>query len=115
MIAKYSRRSLLLGVPGILLQVAGMFVAQSNDARPIESGETRVMWTASLINLGVLFWMAGLASYAMAKGRSSWWGLFGLLGLPGLYRWYLTALSLIGLVVLALLKDRSDSRTTPAS
>src|SRR5262249_50653879 len=100
MIAKYNRRGFLLGVPGILLQVAGMWVAQSENARPLEVGETRVLWGPSLVAFGVLFWTAGLASYAMAKGRSSWWGLFGLLGLPGLYQWYLTALALLGLVVL---------------
>jgi hypothetical protein len=71
-------------------------------------GEPWVEWGPSLVSFGVLLWTAALASYAMAKGRASWWGLLGLLGLPGLYNPYLTFLSLIGLVVLALLKDRSD-------
>lgn len=115
MIAKHSRRSLLLGVPGILLQIAGVLVAQSQAARPIAVGETRVVWGPSLAALGMLFWTAGLASYAMAKGRSSWWGLFGFLGLPGLYEEYLTALSLLGLVVLALLEDRAGGGPAPGA
>jgi hypothetical protein len=107
MIAKYNRWSFLLGVPGLVLQVAGVVVAHSQAARPIPVGETRVEWGPSLVSFGVLLWTAGLASYAMAKGRASWWGLVGLLGLPGLYQPYLTLFSLVGLVVLALLADRS--------
>lgn len=111
MIAKYNRYSLLLGVAGIVLQVAGVILADYDAARPLEVGEMRVEWGPSLIKFGVLFWTAGLASYAMAKRRASWWGLFGLLGLPGLYSPYLTFLSLLGLVVLALLPDRSGGST----
>ena len=107
MIAKYLRRSLLLGVPGFLLQFAGVLVMFTQDKTPIPVGGTRVMWGPSLIMFGLLFWTAGLAYYAMAKGQSSWWGLSGLLGLPGLqYATYLTGLSLMGFVVLVLLSDR---------
>jgi len=89
MIVPYTRRSLLLGVPGALLQVGGVAIG------PL------------LISFGVLAWTAGLAFYAMAKGQSSWWGTSGLLGLPGLYQPYLTALSLLGLVFLMALPDQS--------
>ena len=114
MIAKHNRWSFLFGVTGIVLQVAGVIVSNSDAARPLEVGEMRVMWGPSLIKFGVLFWTAGLAAYAMAKGRPSWWGLFGLLGLPGLYNSYLTFLSLVGLVVLALLQDRSGGSAVQA-
>jgi hypothetical protein len=107
MIARYNRWSFLFGVPGIVLQVAGVLVAESDAARPHPVGEPWVEWRPSLVSFGVLLWTAGLAAYAMAKGRASWWGLLGLLGLPGLYSPYLTFLSLVGLVVLVLLPDRS--------
>jgi hypothetical protein len=113
MIAKYNRWSFLFGVPGIVLQFAGVILADSDAARPLEVGEMRVEWGPSLIKFGILFWTAGLASYAMAKKRASWWGLFGLLGLPGLFSPYLTFLSLLGLVILALLKDRSGEPAVP--
>jgi hypothetical protein len=73
----------------------------------------------SLVTLGVLLWATGLAAYAMAKGRASWWGVLGLLGLPALtaltaqlglpghYRSYQIALSLVGLIVVAPLPSRS--------
>ena len=111
MIAKYKRWSILFGVPGIVLQFAGVLVAQSNAARPHPVGEPWVEWGPSLVSFGVLLWTAGLAAYAMAKSRASWWGLFGLMGLPGLYSPYLTLLSLLGLVVLAVLSDRSGGST----
>jgi hypothetical protein len=109
MIAKYNRWGLLFGVTGIVLQVAGVMLADHDAARPLTVREMRVEWGPFLIKFGVFFWTAGLASFAMAKGRASWWGLFGLLGLPGLYSPYLTFLSLVGLVVLVLLKDRSGA------
>jgi hypothetical protein len=111
MIAKYNRWSVLFGVLGIVLQIAGVILADSDAARPLTVRDMRVEWGPSLIKFGVLFWTAGLASYAMAKKRASWWGLFGFLGLPGLYNPYLTFLSLLGLVVLALLRDRSGGST----
>jgi hypothetical protein len=106
MIAKHTRWSFLFGVLGIVMQVEGV-LAQSDTVRPHPVDAPRVYWAPSQVAIGVFFWTAGLASYAMAKGRASWWGLVGLLGLPGLYRPWLTFLSLFGLVVLVLLKDRS--------
>jgi len=107
MIVPYTRRSLLLGVPGALLQVGGVVLDQWQGSGPIAPGETRVAIGPLLISFGVLAWTAGLAFYAMAKGQSSWWGTSGLLGLPGLYQPYLTALSLLGLVFLMALPDQS--------
>jgi uncharacterized membrane protein YhaH (DUF805 family) len=48
----------------------------------------------AVILAGTIFLFVGLAYYARAKGRSSWWCLFALL-------------SVIGLLVLACLKDRA--------
>jgi hypothetical protein len=89
MIAKYNNVSLALGVPGLILQVAGNILSHSN--RPL-GGLLLLVGTALLV--------AGLAYYAIAKGRSGWWGLFGFL-------------SIIGLIILACLKDRTISRRLP--
>jgi hypothetical protein len=113
MTAKYTRRGLVLGAPGLLLQFSGVLVTHVQAATA--AGATRVVWGPSLVTLGVVLWTAGLASYAMAKGRASWWGGLGLLGLPALtalaglpgpYQPYLPALSLVGLVIVTLLPGR---------
>jgi hypothetical protein len=115
MIATYTRRSLLFGVPGIVLQVGGVLLHELHGSKPIAPGETRVVIGPSLVTFGVILWTAALAYFAMAKGQSSWWGASGLLGLPGLYEPYLTALSLLGLIVLALLEDRAADSAGPES
>ncbi len=51
--------------------------------------------------LGTIALLIGLAYYARAKGRSSWWCLFAFL-------------SIIGLLVLACLKDHTSSEKVPA-
>lgn len=83
MIAKYNNTSLALGVPGIIVQVVGNLLVASNP------GLGRLLMVA-----GTALLIAGLSYYALAKGRSNWWGLCGFL-------------SLIGLIVLACLEDRS--------
>jgi hypothetical protein len=115
MIAAQTRRSLLLGVTGVLLQVGGVLLHELHGSKPLVPGETRVVIGPWLATVGVLFWTAGLAFYAMAKGQSSWWGVTGLLGLPGLYEPYLTALSLFGLVILAVLPDRTAGPPGPGA
>ena len=77
MIAKYYNVSLALGIPGIVLQLAGGFAL---------GFLVQLLGTALLI--------AGFAYYAKAKGRNSAWCL-------------LAFLSIIGLIVLACLKDRT--------
>ena len=66
MIAQYNRRSLALGIPGLLLQTAPIF----HDALPAH-GE----WVDMLIGLGSLAgWVlltVGLCYYAQAKGHSN--------------------------------------------
>lgn len=88
MIAEYNNKSLLFGIPGILLQIGGR-VAQ-------EMGGTEAMAAAGLAAalLGTVLLMVGLAYYAKAKGRHPAWCLMAFL-------------SIIGLIVLAVLKDQS--------
>jgi hypothetical protein len=68
--------SLGLGIPGLLIQFAGM--AFDASIRPL----------FQLVGGGLL--IAGLTFYARMKGRSGWWGLMGLL-------------SILGLIILAVL------------
>lgn len=87
MISRYNNISLALGVPGILLQVAGNVMRAS--------GGNEMLGTLVLL-AGTILLVGGLAMYAKAKGRSPLWGLMGFL-------------SCIGLLVLALLKDRAPN------
>ncbi len=86
---KYNRFSLLLGVPGILLQLFPSVLG----AAPNSTAATGTYC------LGVGLLIVGLAYYAKSKNRSGWWGLMGLL-------------SIVGLIVLAILKDRSLAKSS---
>ncbi|MHC4145205.1 MAG: DUF805 domain-containing protein [Planctomycetota bacterium] len=88
MIKRNNNISLALGVPGIILQIAGNVIIQTNQ----ETGGGLLGVPVLLVGTALL--VAGLAQYAIAKGRSGWWGLCGFL-------------SLIGLIILASLKDRA--------
>jgi len=89
MIKRYNNISLLLGAPGITLQVVGNVIVQANK------GNSGAELSGVLVLLGgTALLIAGLAYYAIAKGRSGWWGACGFL-------------SLIGLIILALLKDHA--------
>lgn len=77
MIARYNNISLILGIPGIIIQAAGIFTQ-----RPL------------VTIIGTLVLLGGFAYYALAKGRSPVWCLAAFFGL-------------IGLIILALLKDRA--------
>ena len=89
-----NRKSLALGIPGIILQILGNIMYRQGGAtggpgRP--APDANPIWLlVALVGTGLL--IAGLAFYAKAKGRSPAWGLMGLL-------------SIIGLIVLACLKD----------
>ncbi len=80
MIRKYNNISLALGIPGLVLQVAG-----------------KLMENNAVLVVGLLLLLAGFAYYAKAKGRSPAWGL-------------LAFLSIIGLIILACLKDHHAAR-----
>lgn len=74
----FNRISLIIGLPGLLIQ--GFGYVQGSDFATFVGG---------------IMFIIGLAYYAKAKGRSAWWGLMGLL-------------SWIGLIVLAFLSDKSE-------
>ena len=90
MIKRYNNLSLALGVPGIILQIVGNVIAQANPGTPLG------VWGIPISLIGTALLIAGLAYYAIAKGRSGWWGLLGFL-------------SCIGLIILALLKDEAPN------
>ncbi len=85
MIKRYNNLSLALGIPGLLMQIAGRFVGNTPQ---------QLLLGALVQLVGTVLLIVGLAFYAKAKGRSAAWGLMGLL-------------SIIGLIVLALLKDEA--------
>lgn len=102
MIAKYNRTSLMLGVPGLLLQI-GCFVGASAGAantRPQQPGAN----PASMESMPIIFQLGvflgggmlivGLCYYAKAKGYNPLWGLVGLL-------------SCLGLLILAVMPDKT--------
>lgn len=78
MIRKYNRISLVVGIPGLLVQLAGFMTEQP-----------------FLKVVGTLLLLVGLAYYAKAKGRNPAWCLMALL-------------SIVGLLVLAILKDLAN-------
>ena len=84
--ASQNRTSLMFGVPGIVMQIAGYMMQK--DA--IGGGHALGL----VIGLtGTVLLMVGLSFYARAKGHHPAWCLMGLL-------------SIIGLIVLGLLPDR---------
>jgi hypothetical protein len=90
MIKRYNNLSLALGAPGLILQIAGNVIANANAGTPT------AVWGIPIALVGTALLIAGLSYYAIAKGRSGWWGLCGFL-------------SCIGLVILAMLKDEAPN------
>jgi len=92
MIAKYNRLSFMYGVPGIVLQIGGYFIAAFSQSGPASLA-------ILFVPFGTIFLLAGLAYYAKAKGQSSAWCVAAFL-------------SILGLLLLLLLEDKSDSMPT---
>ena len=90
-----NRRSLLIGVPGLLMQIVGQVVINVvADSSGDSAGAALVaLGGLGLILVGTVLLIAGLAFYAQAKGYS--W-VFGFLGLC----------SCLGLIILAALPDK---------
>lgn len=65
-----NRKSLLIGAPGILLQIAGNIIARS--APPDALGPALGGLALALAGTILLIW--GLSLYARAKGQSGWFG-----------------------------------------
>jgi ABC-type enterochelin transport system permease subunit len=83
MIKEYNRKSLMLGVPGIVMLNVGVIMAASEIAiGPL------------LLLLGTGLFITGLAYYAKSKGRHPAWCLAGFL-------------SIVGIIILVSLKDRT--------
>ena len=82
-----NKKSLMLGIPGILLQIVGRVIMTTQG----EGAMSLVGVVVALV--GTVMLIAGLSWYARAKGHSGWWGLMGLL-------------SIIGLIILAVLPDK---------
>jgi hypothetical protein len=91
MIKAYNNKSLLLGVPGLIIQIVGRVMMGD----PGSSGLGTIVLLA-----GSALLVTGLAYYAMAKGRTPVWCLMGFL-------------SLIGLIVLAVLPDLAKDGVGP--
>lgn len=101
MIPKYNTLSFVWGVPGLIIQIAGVLFRDFSSTTLIKG--QLVITNPFLYNLcqilslaGTIIFLVGLAYYAKAKGRSPWWCLFAFL-------------SLIGLIVLACLKDHAKN------
>ena len=88
-------KSLMLGVPGILLQMVGYSGAQgaSEEVAPL-------CILLQLAGTVLLIW--GLWYYAKAKDRAGYWGFCGLL-------------SILGLIILACLRDEHQETPDAAS
>jgi ABC-type multidrug transport system permease subunit len=92
MTTKFTRKSLVYGVPGLLLQKGSLlgFVGMGythTDADWLNY----LLWAAYLV--GTVLLIIGLCEYADNKGQNRVWGVFA-------------GLSLIGLVVLLCLTDK---------
>jgi hypothetical protein len=98
MIAKYNRKSLMLGIPGLVLQIGCLFISNLIAAKAKSDGSVpsaALLGACSLGSIiGTILLIVGLCYYAKAKGHSA---VFGLLGL----------LSCIGLLILAVLPDKT--------
>jgi len=104
MIAKYNRRSLFIGVPGLLLQISCVILINTYGASPEILAHSSLLSIDTVLILGfltgVILLIGGLCLYSKAKGYSAF---FGLLGLG----------SALGLVILACLPDRMKEQRMP--
>jgi hypothetical protein len=98
MIAEYDQKSLKLGIPGLLLQIASILIINFYASKRKAGQAIPPDWLGYLLLagkvLGSVMLIIGLCYYAKAKGYSAVLGLLGLL-------------SCIGLFVLAVLPDRA--------
>lgn len=100
MIPEYNRKSLALGIPGLILQY-GPFLAiavlahgKNQSGPPLP--EIAAYAVLGGVILGSAMLILGLCYYAKAKGYSAVIGLLGLL-------------SCVGLLILAVLPDRTKN------
>jgi len=105
MIAKYNRRSLAIGVPGLLIQFACVILIDAcrTSSEGLATSSFLSIDTLLILGflLGIILLIAGLCYYSKAKGYSALLGLLGLASAPGL-------------LILSCLPDRMKNQTTPA-
>lgn len=94
MLAEYNRRSLLWGVPGVVLQLTGLIVVMNYNAKadPVTAVPSYIMYMRLAGLFGTVLLLVGLAYYAIGKGRSAAWCFCAFLGI-------------VGVLILAALKD----------
>ena len=99
MIAKYNKKSLTLGIPGLLIQITCILLNNMLAAKAKNDGIAPSTGLALLLSLGAfvgaILLIIGLCFYA--KGYSPVWGLLGLL-------------SCIGLLILAVMPDKAKGQ-----
>ena len=91
--AALNRKSLTLGIPGIVLQIAGNIMVNVGGVNATQPNTPIILLGVVVALTGTVLLIMGLSMYAKAKGQSGWWGLMGLL-------------SCLGLIVLAVLPDK---------
>jgi hypothetical protein len=98
MIPEYSRKSLAIGIPGLVLQILCYVVPDFFWNKSSAGSAGMPLWAiiASSVGLTVssLLLVVGLGYYAKSKGYT---GALGLLGL----------LSCVGLIIVAVLPDKT--------
>ena len=102
MIPEYNRKSLLLGIPGLLIQIGFALLPHLAVALGADPTVRMPPWMALGLILGPLvgavLLIVGLSYYAKGKGYSAVLGLLGLL-------------SCFGLLILALLPDKTKDKS----
>lgn len=106
MIAKYVRRSLIFGGPGLVLQIGCTCVANYIISKAMSIAAVPLaVWTGIFVVgsiAGNILFITGLCFYAKAKGYSAGLGALGLL-------------SCIGLLVLGILPDKTKDTVDTAT
>ncbi len=102
MITEYNRKSLMLGIPGIILQiacyVAASLIANQAKAHGATPADTSLIFACLGGQLlGTILLIVGLCFYSKAKGYTP------VLGLLGLF-------SCLGLLILAVLPDKTKGQ-----
>lgn len=95
MIQHYKNTANIGILVGLVVSIAGQVWSRS-----LAADDLMLLAALAVVIVGTAIFVYGCVQYALAKGRSGWWGLLGLL-------------SLIGLIGLVLLKDYADERRQP--
>src|ERR1051326_3275920 len=107
MIPEYNRKSLAIGIPGLLLEIGCTVLVNVFAAKAKAHTGAPPDWVVYPLLIGVIvgavLFITGLCYYAKSKGYSAVLGILGLL-------------SCIGLLILAVLPDKAkdQSLTTAA-